>query len=238
MFKKSSQLAVASLAGLGMLAGAVRDLHAAIVIEEVYGGGGTAATTGSYNQDFIELYNNGALPVNLTGDVVAYSSSTATTFSLSSSTVSVLIGGQQVTTIAAGGYYLISGQASSTYGGAALPVTPDATSVLSLSATTGAVGLFASSTISPATAPNAIDEIGYGTAKQYETTDVAALSVTTAAYRTVLGVDTNNNAADFTVGATPAPQSTGLTSVPEPTSLGLVGVASALLLRRRKVTSK
>src|SRR4051812_25296245 len=43
-----------------------------IVISQVYGGGGNAGTT--LTNDFIEIYNRGASPVNLTGMSVQYAS--------------------------------------------------------------------------------------------------------------------------------------------------------------------
>src|SRR5215813_7743027 len=49
-----------------------------VVISEVYGGGGNSGAT--FTNDFIELYNRGAAPVNLAGWSVQYASAAGTTW--------------------------------------------------------------------------------------------------------------------------------------------------------------
>src|SRR5215210_2102522 len=51
-----------------------------VVISQVYGGGGNAGAT--YKNDFIELFNRGTSPVNLSGWSVQYASSTGTTWAV------------------------------------------------------------------------------------------------------------------------------------------------------------
>ena len=49
---------------------------ATVVISQVYGGGGNAGSV--YTNDFIELFNPGSFPVNVTGWTVQYASATGT----------------------------------------------------------------------------------------------------------------------------------------------------------------
>ena len=92
-----------------------------VVISQVYGGGGNAGAT--LTHDFVELFNRGSNPVNLTGWSVQYTSATGT-------------GTWQVTPlsgfIAPGHYYLVQ-QAQGTGGTAPLPA-PDATGTIAMAA--------------------------------------------------------------------------------------------------------
>ena len=54
-----------------------------IVISQVYGGGGNAGAT--YKNDFVELFNRGAAPVNVTGWSVQYAASAGTTWQVTTS---------------------------------------------------------------------------------------------------------------------------------------------------------
>ncbi len=71
---------------------------AAVMISQVYGGGGNSGAT--YSNDFVELHNSGAAAVSLAGWSVQYASASGTTW-----------GGSQLTpvtgSIPAGGYYLV-----------------------------------------------------------------------------------------------------------------------------------
>ncbi len=49
-----------------------------VVISQVYGGGGNAGAT--FTNDFIELYNRGSAPVDVTGWTVQYASATGATW--------------------------------------------------------------------------------------------------------------------------------------------------------------
>src|SRR5258708_26192065 len=106
-----------------------------IVISQVYGGGGNTGAT--LKNDFIELFNKGTSPVNVTGWTVQYASATG---SFSSSNLTTLNG-----TILPGHYYLVQ-EAAGAGGTTNLP-TPDATGAIAMSATTGKVALANNTTV-------------------------------------------------------------------------------------------
>ena len=70
-------------------------VSASIVISQVYGGGGNAGAP--YQSDFIELYNRGATPVDISTWSVQYASSAGTTWARTNLSGS----------IAAGKHYLV-----------------------------------------------------------------------------------------------------------------------------------
>lgn len=158
----------------------------ALVISEVYGGGGNSGAT--YTHDFIELYNPTSAPISLTGHTVEY-------FSASGGS-----GGSTPLTgsVPANGHYLVQ-EAMGAGGTTALPA-PDASGSLAMSGSNGSVALKNNGTT--------LDLVGYGTATLREGAAAPALSSTTAATRNAERTDTDNNAADFTAAA-PAPQSSG-----------------------------
>jgi predicted extracellular nuclease len=168
-----------------------------VVISQIYGGGGN--NTATLTNDFVELHNNTSVPVSVDGWSVQYGSATGT-----SQQITKLAG-----TIAAGGYYLVQ-EALGAGGTTPLP-TPDATGTISMSATAGKVFLVSNATAvtctgtsTSATCTGAIvDAVGFGTtANFFETAPTPNLSNTTAALRNGSGcTDTDNNSADFTVGA-------------------------------------
>jgi uncharacterized protein len=167
-----------------------------VAISQVYGGGGNAGA--SYKNDFIELYNRSASPVDITGWSVQYTSSTGTTWQ-----VTPLSG-----VIQPGNYYLIQ-EAAGAGGTVDLP-TPNATGNIAMSAANGKVALVNNSTAFTVACPTAssVDFVGYGSANCSETAPTAALSNTTAAIRKSGGTqDTNNNSVDFEIGA-PNPRNT------------------------------
>ena len=180
-----------------------------LVISQVYGGGGN--TGAPYTNDFIEIFNRGTMPVTLTGKTVQYASATGTG-NFSANPVTQLSG-----TLAAGQYYLVQ-QAAGATPSAPLP-TPDATGTVAMAAGAGKVVLVNSPTglacngsttpCDPGQTALIIDLVGYGsTSTFFETAPTATLSNTTAATRNDGGcVETDNNAADFTVGA-PTPRNT------------------------------
>jgi uncharacterized protein len=173
----------------------VQAASTSIVISQVYGGGGN--TNATYKNDFIELYNLGANPVDITGWTVQYASSTGSSWQKTA-----LAG-----TIQPGKYYLVQ-EAAGAGGTVDLP-TPNAVGSIAMSATTGKVALVNNSTTLTGTCPTGlVDFVGYGSANCSETTPVPALTNTTAALRKSNGAqDTDNNSADFTVGA-PNPRNT------------------------------
>lgn len=170
----------------------------AVVISQVYGGGGNSGAT--IKNDFIELFNWGATAINLAGWSVQYASAAGTTWA-----VTTLTG-----TIQPGKYYLIQ-EAAGAGGTVNLP-TPDATGSIAMSATAGKVALVSSTTALTGGCPttNVVDFVGFGpTTTCSETSPTAILSNTTAAMRKNNGAqDTNNNFNDFTVG-TPNPRNSG-----------------------------
>ncbi len=167
-----------------------------VVISQVYGGGGNSGAT--YKNDFIELYNLGATPVNVTGWSVQYGSATGTTWTNRTN----LTG-----TIQPGHYFLIQEAAGS--GGTTNLPTPDVTGTIAMGASAGKVALVSSTTALTGACPTGgsiVDFVGFGntignTANCSETAPTPTLSNTTAALRNGNGsVDTDNNASDFTVG--------------------------------------
>ncbi len=188
--------AIALAAGVGSPAIAASD----VVISQIYGGGGNSGAT--LRNDFIELHNRSANPIDLTGWSVQYASATGTTWSRTLLTGS----------IAAGGYYLVQ-EAQGAGGTVALP-TPDAIGTLAMSATAGKVALSNSGTaLSGACPAGMIDWIGFGTANCFEGSGAAAaLTNTTASLRGASGCDdADNNAADFASG-TPNPRNSAATA--------------------------
>jgi predicted extracellular nuclease len=171
---------------------------APVVISQVYGGGGNSGA--DYTHDFIELFNRGAAPVDLTGWSVQYASATGSSWQ-----VTPLSG-----TLQPGQYYLIQ-QAQGAGGTTPLP-TPDATGTIAMSATNGKVALVEATTALTGTCPTAgvIDFVGYGSTANCSESSAPTppLSNTTAAHRVFQGcVDTGHNANDFFV-AEPDPRNT------------------------------
>ncbi len=182
-----------------------------IVMSQFYGGGGNA--TGSpYTHDFVELFNRGDQPVNLSGWSTQYASASGTNW---------LVTPLSNVTLQPGQYYLIQ-YASGGSNGAALQgpdliapaVTVGAnTFVPNLSGTTGKLALVNSTAQLPANScpvdSSIVDLVGYGgSASCFEGTRAPDLSNSTSAKRNGNGCsDTDNNGADFITGA-PAPRNT------------------------------
>jgi len=176
----------------------------AIRISQVYGGGGNTGAT--YTHDFIELFNSGPSPVNLTGWTVQYASASGSTWQ------STALSGA----IAPGQYYLVR-EAQGAGGTVPLP-TPDATGSIAMSASQGKVALVTTSTPLSGTCPtdsSLVDLVGYGGANCFEGSGPApGLSNTTAALRAGNGcIDTDRNDADFSTGA-PNPRHSGSPAQP------------------------
>jgi Lamin Tail Domain/Collagen triple helix repeat (20 copies) len=164
------------------------------------GGGGTGdvrvnefmtGSTGAASNEFVELVNAGSAAVDISGFRVAYRSAAGT----SDVTLATAPAG---TTIAAGGFYLLGG---SGYVGSH---TPDQTFSASIAATAGGLAARdASGTI--------LDSVGYGEATNaFVEGHPATAPPTTEApgsssNRIPDGRDTNDNAADFSVSASPTP---------------------------------
>ena len=100
-----------------------------VVISEVYGGGGNAGAL--YTNDFIELYNTTASPIDLSASAVQYRGALAG----ASSWVKTNLTGS----IPANGYFLIQ-QAAGAGGTVALP-TPNVIGTIAMGAGGGVVAL-------------------------------------------------------------------------------------------------
>ncbi|HYV82521.1 MAG TPA: lamin tail domain-containing protein [Pyrinomonadaceae bacterium] len=164
-----------------------------IVISQVFGGGGNAGAP--FRNDFIEIFNAGHSPVNLSGWSVQYASATASTWSVTPLTSVTLNPGQ---------YYLIQESSGGTNG--ALLTTPDATGAIAMAAGSGKVVLIKSTTALTGACPNdpnIVDLVGYGsTANCFKGSAPAPTpSNTSAALRAAAGcTDTRNNVVDFALG--------------------------------------
>jgi hypothetical protein len=171
-----------------------------VVISQVYGGGGNSGAP--FLNDFIELKNEGTLPVNLSGWSVQYASSTGTTWQVTP------LGSA---TLAPGAYYLV-GEAAGTGPSPALP-TPDVVGTIAMAGTAGKVALVASATALAGacpTSPLTVDFVGFGgTANCFEGAGpTPAPSNTTSVLRGGFGcTETNANSVDFAAG-TPTPRNT------------------------------
>jgi len=167
------------------------------VIAEVYGGGGNSGAT--LTSDFVELANRGAAAASLAGFSVQYlpgSPSASSTWQVTALSGSVQPGGR----------YLVA-ESKGAGGTVALP-TPDATGTIAMAAGSGTIALVSGATaLTCKTAADCAadtrvkDLVGFGTALVREGNPTAAPSNTTSAARGASLVDTDDNSADFTVGA-------------------------------------
>ena len=166
----------------------------AVVISQIYGGGGNGGAT--LKNDFIELFNPGGLPVNVTGWSVQYAAAAGTTWQ-----VTALTG-----TISPGGYYLVQeGQGAG--GTTALP-TPDASGTIAMGATAGKVSVVTTTTLLTGACPTGfVDQVSFGTTATdcgFKTT--GTLANATAAIRGDQGCAyTRDLSVDFAVAA-PSPR--------------------------------
>lgn len=183
---------------IGFLTSPLLAVSSTVVISQVYGGGGNSGAT--LKNDFIELFNRGAVPVDVTGWSVQYASAAGTTWQ-----TTALSG-----VIPSGGYYLVQ-EAQGAGGTVDLP-TPDATGTIPMSATAGKIALVNTTTALTGSgcpfSASIVDFVGFGsTANCFEGTGPApAPSNTTAVLRGAGGcTETDQNASDFATGP-PAPR--------------------------------
>jgi hypothetical protein len=205
---------VAASAGLTAPSVALGVGSDSIVISQVYGGGGITGAT--YANDFVELFNRGAVPTSLSGWSIQYASGTGS--GLFSANVVAL----PSAIVPVGGYFLVQ-LASGGVTGVGLPA-PDATGTVNLGATNGKV-IVTNSTVgldcngdpssSPCPGIEWFDLVGYGTAHAFEGAGPApAPSATTSVSRVDGGCqDTDTNSLDFTAGP-PVPRNSVTAAAP------------------------
>jgi hypothetical protein len=197
-----------------------------IIISQIYGGGGNSGAI--FTHDFVELYNPTETAVDLTGWSVQYASSGATALF---SGIAPLTGSIQPKD-----YYLV--QLAGLLTGSNLP-TPNAIGSINLSGTTGKVALVSNSngilnSVEPIVNPNVVDFVGFGTATMFEGTVAPAPSNTLSIIRKLVGVDTNNNGADF-ITSTPNPRN-GIPAAVTKCAEVTANVASGVVLPDTNVT--
>ena len=166
-----------------------------IVISQIYAGGGN--TSAIYQNDYVELFNRGAVTVDTTGWTLQYAAATGSGWDFNKTP----LGGS----IAPGEYYLIK-LASGGAPGAALP-DENVNGPINMSAGQGKIALvasFASLTGNcPVLHPSVKDFVGWGSADCSEgPTKAPSSSNTTALFRLGGGAtDTNVNGNNFVTGA-------------------------------------
>ncbi|WP_418063267.1 ExeM/NucH family extracellular endonuclease [Pimelobacter simplex] len=175
-----------------------------LVISELYGGGGNANAT--YTYDFVELYNPTNAPISLGGKSLQYRASANTGVPSTSNTYAL-----PSVQLGAGKHYLVQCATNNAAVGAPLPQAADTTACgLQLSGTAGQLYLADTTTSIPAqTNPAApwvfdsrvIDLVGFGSGTTvFEGSDKAAApSATASISRDGVGKDTDDNKADFAV---------------------------------------
>lgn len=186
------------------------DVTSAVVISEVYGGGGNSGAP--YTNDFIELYNHGATAVDLTGWSVQYASSGGTSWTNKTN----LTG-----TIAPGQYFLVAESAGATPS-TPLPA-PDVTGTILMSGTAGKVALVNSTAAlacggACANTSAVVDFVGYGAASESAGgTPTSGLGNGTSAQRKLDPFsNTGVNGTDFVVAA-PTPKAAPVVTPPPTT---------------------
>jgi hypothetical protein len=189
-------LLLAVLCSLLLVPAAARASTSGVVLSQVYGGGGNSGA--SFHNDYVELFNAGGTPVDVSGWTVQYATAAGTSWQ-----TTPLSG-----TIGAGGYYLVQLASGGTVG-ASLPA-PDATGTSNLAATSGKIALVrgttalaCGATAGSCSADSLVEDlVGYGAASDFEGSGSApAPSNTLAALRGDDGcIDTNENSTDFTAG--------------------------------------
>ncbi|HSC48775.1 MAG TPA: lamin tail domain-containing protein [Gaiellaceae bacterium] len=189
------------LAGAPGVASLTYDAGGIATLKCVPSGGGSSAeirvnefmtgSTGAASNEFVELVNAGSSAADVGGFKVAYRASAGT----SDISLATIPAG---TTIAAGGFYLLAG---SGYLGSH---TADQTFSTSLSSTGGGIAVRDSGGV-------ILDSVGYGDATNAfveahtATAPPATAAPGSSSNRIPDGNDTNDNAADFSVSATPTP---------------------------------
>lgn len=192
-------LAGGFLVGVPSSASADVDAASALVINEVYPGGGNVGAV--YNADYVELYNKGATSINLSTYSLQYSAAAGTNWS----SKTTLTG-----SIAAGSYYLARVSSVNATNGIALPVTPNHTATNINIGGNGNIALVSNSAqltcaaAACASDDSVVDLVAMGNALAFPGTAAAPNPAAESASRDNVSTNTADNAADFT-SATPTP---------------------------------
>ena len=169
----------------------------AVVISQVYGGGGNVLAT--FQNDYVEVFNRSDHTVDLSSYAVEYASAMGTTWAPQNLTP---LSGM----LPAGGYFLVE-LASGGTNGAALP-TPDAMGAANLSSTAGKVALLSTTTPSSGACPadaTVVDLVPYGSTSCMPSAPSLSSNNAKALLRKNGGCSaTGSAAADFSTG-TPSP---------------------------------
>ena len=181
----------------------------AVRISQVYGGGG--GSTGTYQYDFVELFNSSGVPVNIGGWAVEYGSSTGTSFGSSATNYSNI----PANTIIQPCKYLLVQTSTAGTGGVAFPVTADlVTTNLSMSGTAGKVALVSQAGANLPCTGNSVggvyvDVVAWN-GNCFEGAAGPGLNSTQSLVRGGAGMnDTDNNLADFSISLSPVPRNSG-----------------------------
>jgi uncharacterized protein (TIGR03437 family) len=177
------------------------DDTAALVINQVYGGGGNASAT--YRNDFIELFNRGTTTVDFAATPYSVQYAAASS-SFSSNKTDITAG------LLLPGHYFLIQEGSGGASGVALP-TPDTSGNINLAATAGKVALVLGTTTLTGSGcpllPTVVDFLGYGTTANCFEIAPISVSGTNSNARSVVRiascVDSNNNSTDFSNPTTP-----------------------------------
>ncbi|GAA1718635.1 ExeM/NucH family extracellular endonuclease [Isoptericola hypogeus] len=209
---------------------------AAVIIDEVYGGGGNSG--GAFNQDFIELHNRTNQSIVLDGWSVQYGSATGTWLART-----ILSG-----VIPAGGSFLVAQATGANTSLPALP-TPDVTGTVAISGTGAKVALVSSTSLLSCSTPascsfasDVVDLVGWGsTTTVYAGGGPAPATTNATSVARVAHAHTADNAADFVTGP-PTPAASGTDPGPDPAVPASVaeiqGTGAASPLAGRAVTTR
>jgi hypothetical protein len=204
---------VTTLCAVAALAFAADASYAAnaVRISQVYGGGG--GSSGTYLNDYVELFNSSGSAVNIGGWSIQYGSATGASFGSTAGNMFVFPANTSIEPCS----YLLVQCGSAGTAGVAFPVTPDfVTPNINISATSGKVALINNGTGANACSGNSVggiyvDVVGFGTANCFEAAAAAGLNSTQSTLRALGGMtDTDSNSANFSINLSPVPHASGV----------------------------
>ncbi|MFW6869291.1 ExeM/NucH family extracellular endonuclease [Nocardioides sp. CPCC 206347] len=207
-----------ALTGLSALAPTpVQAASTGLIINEVYGGGGSTSVSAAYKADFVELLNRSGVAQPLNGLSLQYRSGGYTTGApsvLPLPNVEVPAGSKYLVQVSTN---LCSGVPC---GGADVPSPDHSGTALNMAAGSGQVMLVQGTTgitttgTSMHTVTNVIDFVGYGTATSSETAPIGPAAANTTSVQRKNTTDADNNSTDFNAPATPSPEGMGVVAQP------------------------